>query len=148
MWTDKVIMQRSESCDNRRLWWWGLYFWWWRSNSHTNYHNTEVPYSDIEIIATMRLALARAGHSTLHSLRRGGAQVCAHLGICLDDIKELSTWRSEAVHTNVPRSCASSSNILLALRPLVIQPGKWVDFRTIGHRPGRVRTTIYVLYSC
>ena len=67
-----------------------------------------IPLKAASVSAVIQLALQRAGHLdtrsyTLHSLRRGGAQACAQLGVCLADIQELGTWTSGAVHSYVPR---------------------------------------------
>ena len=56
----------------------------------------------------LRLALSAVGHPvpgaiTLHSLRRGEAQPCAKTGASLQAIKELGSWSSSAVFSNIPR---------------------------------------------
>ena len=68
-----------------------------------------LPLRAASVSAVIQLALLRSGHPspgsfTLHSLRRGGAQACARLGVRLADIQELGTWTSQAVHSYVPRN--------------------------------------------
>ena len=71
------------------------------------------------LLAALRLALTVAGtchaHSyMLHSLRRGGAQACAHSGDSLHDIMELGSWTSSAVHTYVPKELIKTGPQTLA----------------------------------
>ena len=67
-----------------------------------------APLQPCVLTRALRLALAAAGvpnHNdyTLHSMRQGGAQACAASGDSLQDIMELGSWSSKAVHTYVPR---------------------------------------------
>ena len=66
------------------------------------------------VTAVMHAALIAEGHPhprafTLHSLRRGGAQACAQLGVQLDDIRDLGTWTSQSVHSYVPKNAVNSA---------------------------------------
>ena len=72
------------------------------------------PLRTSAITAVIHLALTGAGHPhprtfTLHSLRRGGAQACADLGVRIADIQDLGIWMSQSVHTYVPRTAALSA---------------------------------------
>ena len=73
-----------------------------------------LPVTPSALTAVMHLALTAVGHPhpqafTVHSLRRGGAQACARLGVQLADIQELGTWTSRSVHTYVPKSAVLSA---------------------------------------
>ena len=66
------------------------------------------PLTAKAFINTLRLALTTAGHPlpasiTTDSIRRGGAQACAMSGSNLSAIKELGSWRSDAVHVYIPK---------------------------------------------
>lgn len=62
--------------------------------------NPGVPLTPAPLVKLLRLALSRAGVTnssryTIHSLRRGAAQLAADLGASKDDIKKHGTWRSD-----------------------------------------------------
>lgn len=79
-----------------------------------------VPLTPPPLVKLIRLALSRAGYRnsssyTIHSLRRGAAQLAADLGAPKGDIKTHGTWRSDKglkayvnISSVVPRLLASN----------------------------------------
>ena len=84
-----------------------------------NYSDQMQPWSSIRNIGdittkakalkgTLQLVLSTVGHQVsdatpLHSLDKGGAQVCADFGATLKDIKDIAHWtantpRAQAIH--------------------------------------------------
>ena len=72
------------------------------------------PLTPTRLTKIVRLVLADLGSPlatsfTLHGVRRGAAQACAKAGASLEAIKKLGSWRSDTVHTYVPRDLVATA---------------------------------------
>ena len=77
------------------------------------------PVRATHVTSLMRAALTALTHPaaqsvTLHSLRRASAQHLAESGVPMEEIMELGTWKSSAVHAYVPKRLTSSAPAIIS----------------------------------